>query len=296
MGCFYKTGWLRSCLQRCVIAAMSVIGLLILAPAVAYAAASGWVNSDFSQIRLIAVSSGAGADGVLQAGLHIRMDPGWKTYWRSPGDSGVPTIVDWSASENVTVSEIRWPLPHRLIVAGYQSFVYQDEIVLPLVAKIDNKDKAIRLVANVDYAVCKEICVPLQAALSISLKPGQSGRGGKVHLRLLSKYQNLVPGPTGEGGLKVATIELNTKVEKQVIELTLESDREISDPQMFLEAPQPFSFSVPKVTVSDRRRKAHFSFAVNGGIKKLSLAGNRIVVTAGNAGQAIEMEHQLQKN
>ena len=257
----------------------------------AFAAATAWVNSDFSQIRLIAVPGESRQD--IQVGLQIRLEPGWKTYWRSPGDSGVPTIVDWSASRNVSVSGLRWPVPHRSVVSGYQSFVYDDEVVLPVNLKALDPAKTVHLKADVNYAVCKEICVPLQAVLSLDLEPGVGGKGANVHRRLLKKYVAKVPGPEKSSSLRVVSILLSGNADKQILNVVIEGHSRLVDPQIFVEAKQPFSFSIPKMVISKDSRQAHFTFLVNGGAKKSPLAGNRIIVTVADAGQALEIRHQL---
>jgi suppressor for copper-sensitivity B len=258
----------------------------------AFAEATAWVNSDFSQIRMIAVPSENRQN--IQAGLHIRLEPGWKTYWRSPGDSGVPTIVDWSASKNISVSGLRWPVPHRSVVSGYQSFVYEDEVVLPVKLQVQDGAQTIHLKADVNYAVCKEICVPLQAVLSLDLEPGDGGKGASVHSRLLKKYLAKIPDTKKLSGLRVVSIALSGDADKQILNVVIEGAKRLVDPQIFVEAKQPFSFSIPNVVVSNDSRQAQFTFSVNGGVKKSPLAGNKIIVTVADAGQAVEISHQLQ--
>ena len=248
------------------------------------AGASPWVNSDFSQIRLVAVSGSGG----LVAGLHIRLEPGWKTYWRTPGDSGVPTIVDWSASKNISVTGLRWPLPKRDIQAGYQSFVYENEVVLPLkVGKSVNSDPVV-LSANVDYAVCKEICVPLNAELKLETTPGVPARGDKVHKRLLDRFLAHIPSSGKNAGLQVVSSDLVTSGQEQTLTVTVAAKKALIKPEMFLEAPQPFTFSVPNKKLAADGKSARFAFRVNGGIKKLSITGKQVVITAGSGDRAVE--------
>jgi suppressor for copper-sensitivity B len=280
---------------RRLIAVVVTLSLMQLAiGTTAFGAATAWVNSDYSQIRLIAVPGDNQPN--IQAGLHIRLEPGWKTYWRSPGDSGVPTIVNWSASKNISVSGLRWPVPHRSVVSGYQSFVYEDEVVLPVKLQVQDAGQVIHLQADVNYAVCKEICVPLQALLSLDLEPGANAKGGKVHRRLLKKYMAKVPGPEKSSGLRVLSIALSGIGDKQMLNVVIEGRQRLVDPRMFVEAKQPFSFSIPKLVVSKDSKQAHFTFSVSGGRKKSPLAGNRIIVTVADAGQAFEISHQLRKN
>jgi suppressor for copper-sensitivity B len=300
---YLKWRWLRVLLLICM---ATLTGLALHIPPAA-AAATPWVNSDFSQIRLIAAYDKSGR---LSAGLHIRLEDGWKTYWRSPGDSGVPTMADWSASAGVKVSGLAWPVPRRVMLSGYQSFVYQDEVVLPLRLKAQADGVSVTFRSRVDYAVCKEICVPLHADLQLKINPGSTGPGDKVHRRLLKKFAARVPLPAKvsstvsgasfasdrPGGVRLADIRLAGTGEQQVLVILLESKNPMQKPEMFVEAPQPFSFAVPDVDVSKDGGASTFTFRVNGGRRKLPLAGQQVVITVAAAGQALEVHYLLPKN
>ncbi len=95
----------------------------------ARAAASPWDNTGPAQVRLVAESTAVGTAESVRLGLHFRLDPGWKIYWRSPGDAGIPPRLDWSRSRNLTDLEISWPAPQRISVLGFESAGYGDEVV-----------------------------------------------------------------------------------------------------------------------------------------------------------------------
>ena len=288
----------QTCIGNClaVVPAMLLSLLLFGLVAPARAASTAWVNSDFSQIRLIGVNDG----GQVLAGLHIRLEPGWKTYWRSPGDSGVPTLVDWAGSDNVSVAGLSWPTPERLVISGFQSFVYQNEVVLPLKMKVDDANKPVRLAANVDYAVCKEICVPLQTSLDLELDPVVKARGDKVHQRLIRKFQSQVPvlqavGAAGQGnsGIAVTGASLVAVGGKRILRVTVASDRALQVPEMFIEATQSVSFSVPTVRYAENRRQADFSFRIAGEKPGNNLTGSTVIITAADGGRAFESRYRL---
>lgn len=119
-----------------------------------------------SQVRLL--SGGRQGDHWL-AGIEISLDPGFKTYWRNPGDSGLPPSFDWSASENVESVEVRWPAPTRHEDAAGIAYVYNGEAILPVLVKPKAADKPITLALTVDYGICKEICIPAHADLNLQL-------------------------------------------------------------------------------------------------------------------------------
>src|ERR1700761_843066 len=122
---------------------------------------SPWVTDQHSSLRLIA---GSRNGGVLLGGIALQLQPGWKTYWRTPGDSGVPPRFDFSKSDNVEAVTILWPAPTKFDDgAGGHSLGYHDQVVLPLRIVPKSTDKPVTLRAEVSYAVCAKLCIPVEA-------------------------------------------------------------------------------------------------------------------------------------
>lgn len=103
-------------------------------------------------------------NGTHMAALHLTLAPGWKTYWRSPGDTGIPPLFNWSGSQNLAGVRIHWPRPTVFELNGYQSIGYKHELVLPIELTATDPSQPILLRAEVDLGVCRDICMP--AALS----------------------------------------------------------------------------------------------------------------------------------
>jgi DsbC/DsbD-like thiol-disulfide interchange protein len=100
------------------------------------------------------------------AAVRITLAPGWKTYWRAPGDAGIPPEFDWGASRNVAAVTPLWPVPHVFWQNGMRSVGYADSLVLPLVVTPEDSGQPIRLAGRVDIGVCEEICVPVSLDLA----------------------------------------------------------------------------------------------------------------------------------
>ena len=113
-------------------------------------------------------------DGARMAGLTIRLAPGWKTYWRNPGDAGIPPRFDWSGSENVADIQIVWPRPHAFDSFGLRTLGYKDAVTLPLRVTPTDPSAPIRLALTLDYGICSDICVPERAELSMRVGPGDA--------------------------------------------------------------------------------------------------------------------------
>ena len=144
---------------------------LATAPSASAQDASNWDGQVHSAARLIAGAMGKDHDAAfLRAGIEIRLDPGWLTYWRDPGDSGAPPTFDFAGSENVKSVKVLWPAPERFADgAGGHSIGYRDRVILPLhvVPMEAAKQAALRL--KLEYDVCFNICIPIESNLVLNL-------------------------------------------------------------------------------------------------------------------------------
>jgi len=119
----------------------------------------------------------AEADGVapgqaVRVGLHLKSDQGWHTYWRNPGDAGSPTEINWTLPPGVAAGPIEWPVPQVIKEGDVVIFGYDGEVLLPSTIRVPATAKpgeAVSLKATVYYVVCREICIPGDAELSLSL-------------------------------------------------------------------------------------------------------------------------------
>jgi DsbC/DsbD-like thiol-disulfide interchange protein len=148
----------------------AAVALVILgAPARAVDSFStDWAPGAKSQARLIA----AGAD---LAGFEISLAPGAITYWRDPGDAGLPPALDFSGSDNVASVEAKFPAPKRMHEAdGGEAFGYDGGVIFPLLVKPRDAAKPVRLALNADFAVCEKVCLPAKAHLTLTL-PAAAG-------------------------------------------------------------------------------------------------------------------------
>ena len=136
--------------------------VLLVTPALA---ASDWSSTAKSRARLVADAAGAG--------LQIELAPGAITYWRDPGEAGVPPTFDFSGSANLASAEVDFPAPERIAEPdGSVAFGYRGGVTLPIRLKAADPGKPVRLVAKVDYAVCEKICLPARASGEIDWPGG----------------------------------------------------------------------------------------------------------------------------
>ena len=127
---------------------------------------SPWQRDAHSAVRLLA---GSRSGAVLLGGIAFQLQPGWKTYWRTPGDSGVPPRFDFSKSDNVEAVTVLWPAPMKFDDgAGGTALGYKKQVVLPLRIVAKNADKPVTLRANINYAVCDKLCIPVEAKAELA--------------------------------------------------------------------------------------------------------------------------------
>lgn len=110
-------------------------------------------------------------DGVHVAGLRFNMRPGWKTYWRSAGATGIAPRFDWRATRGVRSVTPSWPTPRAFGPAGARSIGYARDFVLPLLVVPDG-DGAVRLRGTLDFGVCADICIPARMDIAADLPAG----------------------------------------------------------------------------------------------------------------------------
>lgn len=108
-------------------------------------------------------------NGTQMAALDLTLAPGWKTYWRSPGDAGIPPTFDWSGSENVKSVRLHWPAPQVFLTNGMQTIGYKERLVLPVEITPEDPKLPIRLKVRMELGICFEICLPAAIDLASDL-------------------------------------------------------------------------------------------------------------------------------
>jgi DsbC/DsbD-like thiol-disulfide interchange protein len=177
-------------------AALAVCVVSGFAAALALAAggsASPWVGSADSKVRLVSGTVDLDGAPTLVAGIQLRMDPGWKTYWKNPGDSGVPPSFDWSGSKNLKHAEVLYPAPHRVADANGTAIGYDDEVVFPVRLTPEQPGQPIDLKLAFAYGLCKDLCIPNQVTL------GLAADGGKGDAMLIESFLARVSQPARDG-------------------------------------------------------------------------------------------------
>ena len=255
------------------------IGFAILTTSMAVEAraqdASPWQRSGHAAVRLLA---GSRSGSVLLGGVAMQLEQGWKTYWRNPGDSGVPPRFDFSKSDNVEAVTVLWPAPTKFDDgAGGHSLGYHNQIVLPLRIVAKNADKPVTLRADINYAVCEKICIPVEANAELSFASVASTEDGA-----LSAALDTVPKPASIGDPNPLTIRDVKREGKStvLVDVAAPDGKEVS---LFVEGPTPdWGLPIPNLIEKSPPGIRRFTFELDGlppGVKpdgaalKLTLVG-----------------------
>ncbi|HET9715587.1 MAG TPA: protein-disulfide reductase DsbD domain-containing protein [Pseudolabrys sp.] len=218
---------------------------------------SRWSEDVRSAMRLIA-GSNTGGNPTLHAGVEIKLQPGWKTYWRYPGDSGVPPHFDFSGSENLKDADVLYPAPHLFTDETGQSLGYKDAVVFPILVSPQHQGKPIRLRLKLTYAVCEKLCIPAEGTAELEIFSVTSS-----HAALLKAAEARVPKPVpaADLGLLVKRIASGAKPKVEV-ELSATSGKLV---EIFVEGPTPnWALPIPTPVKPAPPGRARFQFQLDG--------------------------------
>jgi DsbC/DsbD-like thiol-disulfide interchange protein len=206
---------------------------------------SDWSRGHRSAVRLVA---GAGANGTASAGIEIKLSPNFKTYWRSPGDSGLPPRFDWGASENLGSVNISWPAPERFGDGAGFSVGYKSDVVLPMRITAADPSKPVKLILNLDYAVCEKICIPAQGKAELVL-PVQFEGSAHGAIRAAKKLVPLAIA-LGETTTVPTIMAAMTSVQGDKTVIMLDGKGIPDRLEAFVEGPDMWAFSVPQISAT----------------------------------------------
>ena len=219
--------------------------------------ASPWQRGAHSAVRLLA---GSRSGPVLLGGIAVQLDPGWKTYWRTSGDSGVPPRFDFSKSDNIEAVTVLWPAPTKFDDgAGGTSLGYHDQVVLPLRIVAKNADKPATLRADISYAVCEKICIPIEANAELAFASVASTEDGVLFAAL-----DTVPKPASVGDPNPLTIRDVKREGKStvLVDVVAPDARTVN---LFVEGPTPdWALPVPKLLEHSPPGVKRFAFELDG--------------------------------
>lgn len=148
------------------------------------------------------------SDGTHIAALQVDLGPGWKTYWRAPGDAGIAPVFDWRGSENLAGVSVEWPSPKAIKQGPYTTIGYDRAVTLPLRVRPSRKGQNVMLSGEVEMGVCSDVCIPVRLQISQALPAKAKTRDPRIVAALADR-----PYSAREAGVKSVTCTLSSASE-----------------------------------------------------------------------------------
>ena len=271
---------------------LAILALALALPPLrtAAAAASDWGRAEMVEARLVSAAAATGSGGSVALGLQVRLWPGWKTYWRSPGDAGLPPRLDWRGSANLAGVEIAWPAPIRFSVFGLETFGYEGQVVLPLTARLAAPGQPLALKAAVDLLVCRDICVPARFDLALALPAGPATPAAEA--ALIAEAVAKVPGDGAAASLALAAVRDASGPDGPAVEIEATAREPFAEPDLFLEGEAGQAFRPPEIhfDLGNRRLTARLALLPPpaGAAPVASFTGRSLGVTLTDGSRSLE--------
>lgn len=242
--------------------ALAACGLVLMLNAPARAdSASPWTEDIRSALRLIGGADKTGAAG-LRAGIEIKLQPGWHTYWRYPGDSGVPPRFTFAGSDNVAGVKVLYPAPHAYTDEAGSTIGYKNDVVFPLAVVPRHKGQPVTLHLKAEYAVCAKLCMPVEASATLTLGSAL-GAAPSANDAALIAAEALVPKPESAAAAGLTVRRVNNAAKPLVaVDLPAATGAEL---HIFVEGPTPeWALPIPKPAQGAPAGHVQFGFDLDG--------------------------------
>jgi DsbC/DsbD-like thiol-disulfide interchange protein len=250
---------------------------------------ASWDGDTRSAVRLIAGAPKAGTP-YLRAGVEIRLMRGWHTYWRYPGDAGVPPQFSFAGSRNVKHVEVLWPAPERMADGGGTSIGYSAGMIFPLRVVPQEAGKPVALRLHLQYAICEKLCVPAEGRSELTLGSGRASQDAA-----LTAAEGRVPKriTMGEGG-DLAIHSIRRERGKDGKERTVVDVAGPAGIDLFVEGPnQHWALPVPTPVTGAPPGQQRFVFELDGAPTGEKYQGAMLTLTAVAAGRSVEVATRL---
>jgi suppressor for copper-sensitivity B len=261
---------------------------LVLSGASAAQAVTGpWVASEYVSARLMSATTATGDLASVPLGIEVKLDDGWKTYWRSPGDAGLPPVLDWAGSANFATATLLYPKPERLTLLGIQTFGYKHDVIFPVDVKPAKPGDALALKLKLDILVCAKLCIPKTFALALTVPAGPAMPDAEA--QTLAKARAAVPGGERTVGLALESVEEVSDKGVPALEVKATAEEAFRTPDVIAEVDPAVALGQPRVTLDGDGRGATFVVPLT---QKLpvgaKLAGRKVVLTLIDGDRALE--------
>lgn len=259
------------------------LSAMVMAPTMAAGASSDWYQTEGGRVRLVVLQERA--DGKIPALLDVQLEPGWKTYWRDPGQSGIPPSVSIPESTGLVLESMRFPVPKHFD-DGYSRYTgYDQSVAFPLTLKrTGSAPISDEVTASIFLGLCKEICIPVQSDLTVDLNTAAvAGSGDEPAVAAVEAELPQPPSPD----FNVRDAHWDAEGKSLSIIFTAPAQQSDEPPQVFVSGPEGFQFGTGAAPQRDGD-----AYRVDVPLlhkpKSASLAGAPILFTAESGDRSME--------
>lgn len=234
---------------------------------------SSWVMDAYTRSRIF-VGDYEADKKILHLGWQVSLKDGWKTYWRSPGEAGLPPRWHWgNKPENIKRITVSWPAPQRLNIFNMDTFVYHNELVLPIDVEVIDPARPVHIALDLEFMICKHICIPLEAHYEISIPPAGEQRPSLFQKALLDRYQQRVPEKRGDENVSLYVSHENAGTDL-LVDFAHDQD---GIKEIIIEGPEGYIFGAAKAVSSTKTQR--YKVAISSDKAAEDLVGEILTVT-----------------
>ena len=207
-----------------------------------YSLSSDWAISEKSKVRLISPMTASNNNNQLILALEYELEEEWKTYWKSPGGGGFPQKIIWNNSSNVKDIKILWPEPIEFEILGLKSIGYKDKVIFPLIVDLEDNQKQTNLNLNINYLVCKDVCIPGNADIFLNL-PSGDGDYTDYFFEIEKNLSTTLNNNIDFTPISNFTIKATENSNNVIFDIEISTNSFFDDPKIFIHTP----FGLPVV-------------------------------------------------
>jgi DsbC/DsbD-like thiol-disulfide interchange protein len=222
--------------------------------------------------------------GTRMAAIRLTLSQGWKTYWRSPGDAGIPPVFDWSGSDNIGAVRLHWPSPQVFDFNGMQTIGYARELVLPVEIWPQDATRAMRLQTEMDLGVCHDICVPASVTLAADLTAPLQARDPAIRAALRAR-----PATAGEAGVRRHSCTVDAAADGVRLQATIDMPRLGPDEVVVIETADATVWVAETTVRRDGRRLIAETDLVSHDRQPFALDRQGLTISVLAGGKAVEL-------
>lgn len=266
--------------------------LLALASGHANASAGDWVTQDQVQARLVSSVTATGQLEVLPVAIEVKLEPGWKTYWRSPGDAGLPPAFIPADNTDIASHALKFPTPERFSLVGLHTFGYEKHVVFPLDITPSEVGADTTVSGTLDILVCEELCIPYYMDLSLTLPAGPASLSEHAHI--VNRAAMAMPIDPERAGFELTALSAAADGSGSSLSVDVRSDVVLTRPDVYLESDIPLNLELPKVVLSADKLSANVTYYTDLGLSELTeLSSQPLTLTIVDGNRAAEVASQV---